>query len=372
MTVVDRPRLPSDNQFAQDLFEEARRRRWRRYRRWTSLIVGLSGVGAFILLTVARTGTQGGAHRVGQGTQTTRLPLAPIPPEMVVWRSNFRIDVISSTTGKLIRTLATDVALFRGTPQPTASPSGTVYFDDAGIAPNERILSVALSGGPISFVADGQDPAVSPNGRFLAYLTYVQVSPWPEAIVVRDLLTGTTKRWQYSANGPDISRLTWAPDSQTLAFSGYSRSPDKQSLTLGAWQLNVASPSGSLDVVQRLPLPTGMEWVGFMSQGQGIVVSQHRETSRRSSTFTLSVLNTSTGRTIARLPSVHGQLGVDNVFDGAEGTVQLDLSAQHLAIVGTGSGNGTLYRWTIGDQPHHVSSRPIAVATGVLGAAWAP
>jgi hypothetical protein len=90
----------------------------------------------------------------------------------VVWRS-FRIEVVSSTTGRLIRTLAPDAGLNRFTPQPAVSPGGTVYFDEAdnvsGI-PGEQILSVPLSGGHVTVVANGHDPAVSPDGHFLAYL----------------------------------------------------------------------------------------------------------------------------------------------------------------------------------------------------------
>ena len=362
---------------SQALFEEARRLRRRRNRRWWAVAVS---VGLIVAVTVAILVHTGSSPRPGptavQKDQTTGIPAAAIPAEMVVWK-DFRIDVISSKTGALIRTLATDVALNRGTPQPTVSPIGTVYFDNAHDVninvPNEQILSVPLAGGPVSVVAEGHDPVVSPNGRFLAYLIYADYSSnGREGIVVRDLLTGMTKTWQYSNTGHSVSAPSWSPDSESLSFTAVTPTPDKRSETLGAWVLKVSTPSGSLDVARKIPLPPGMVWAGYLDTAEGIGVSQRWGPTRRNWTFALSVVDVGTGRVITRLPSVPGQLGVGNTSDGAEGMVQIDPSGQHLALVEVGSGNGTLYRWTIGSVPNHISAHPIQVATGVFGAAWVP
>lgn len=79
-----------------------------------------------------------------------------MPPAMVVWAqvspSTMAIQVVSSRTGRVVRTLATDDGLFNSTPQPTVSTDGTVFFDDsvAGSStpgpgappPIERVMAV--------------------------------------------------------------------------------------------------------------------------------------------------------------------------------------------------------------------------------------
>ena len=367
------PLVAGSEAAAQALFEEARRLRRRRYWRWGTLIAFVGVVAALFVATYGHTGGSRSAPLRAQNEPTTTPRTAKIPPKVVVWR-NFRIEVVSSTTGRLIRTLAPDAGLNRFTPQPAVSPGGTVYFDEAhnvnGI-PGEQILSVPLSGGKVTVVADGHDPAASPDGHLLAYLTY-DISNVGEGLVVKDLRTGTTMIWRYSMTGPDITGLSWSPDSRAVSFTATTPTPDNRSLTIGAWVLSVSTPSGSLDEARRIPLPSGMAWAGYVNAVDGIGVTQQRGGTRQSSTFGLSVVDARTGHVIARSPHVSGQLAVGNAFDGAEGTVQVDPSGQHLAVVEVGSGSGALYRWTIGSDPKRISADPVRIATGVIGAAWVP
>ena len=366
--------VASSESAAQALFEEARRLRRLRYRR-CGILVTIAGVlAATIVVTLGHTGGSRGTPHRAQNDPTTPTRTAAIPREVVVWR-NFRIEVVSSTTGRLIRTLAPDAGLNRFTPQPAVSPGGTVYFDEAhdvnGI-PDEQILSVPLSGGQITGVADGHDPAVSPDGRFLAYLTYADIANVGQGVAVRDLRTGATKIWRYSTIGPDITGLSWSPDSQEVSFTTTTPTPDNRSLTVGAWVLNASTPTGSLDAARKIPLAPGMAWAGYVNRADGIGVTQHWAGTIPSSSFGLSVVDATSGRVIASLPHVSGQLAVDNVLDGAEGAVQIDPSGQHLALVEVVSGSGALYRWTIGSIPNRISTEPVQIATGVIGAAWVP
>jgi hypothetical protein len=218
MTVVQQPPAPNDHEaesvrspVGQAVIQEARRLR-RHRRRQRGLIIGLVALvvttGLFALFNGGRTPRPSTGHR---GEPTIAGPGSALPHEMVVWRG-FNIDVISSTSGHLIRTLATDIALFRGAPHPTVSPEGTVYFD-RGVEPTpnvpiEQIVSVPLRGGPVTVVANGHYPEVSPNGRFLAYVADTDFTNAPESIVTRDLVTGATKSWGYASAGPDISQLS--------------------------------------------------------------------------------------------------------------------------------------------------------------------
>jgi len=370
------PTLAHCDPTTQALFEEARRLRRRRNRRWAVLAVSVGLAVAVTIVTLVHTvHSAGPTLSVGHEDSATRTPTAAVPAEIVVWKE-FRIELISSKTGRLIRTLATDVGLNRGTPHPTVSPSGTVYFDDANdvtiTAPSEQILSVPLLGGPATHVADGRHPVVSPNGRFLAYVTYVDYTNGREGIAVRDLLTGAMKTWRYANTGPDISALSWSPDSESLSFSAITPTPDNRTETLGTWALGVSSSPGSLDAARKIPLPPGMAWAGYLKPDEGIAVFQHPGLTGQMTSIELRVVDAGTGRIIARLPSVRGLLGVDNSLDGSEGTIQIDPSGQHLALVEVGSGEGTLYRWTIGSVPNHISAGPIQITTGVFGAAWVP
>ena len=73
-------------------------------------------------------------------------------------------------------------------------------------------MSVPVAGGPVRSVAAGSDPAVSPDGRMLAYVTGAEPHRGPEAIVVRNLATGSQRRWAFISDQADIVSLSWSPD----------------------------------------------------------------------------------------------------------------------------------------------------------------
>jgi hypothetical protein len=219
---------------------------------------------------------------VGLPGRTTRPPVraaAPAPPgpaaampsRVVVWTSRFKIEVLSSRTGSLIRTLAADVAVPQGISGTLAvSAAGVVYFDDARGA-GEWVLSVPLAGGPVTAIAQGRTPAISPNGRLLAYVTDEVTSNdlttgGPEAIVVKDLAAGTQKRWAFSSDLPDIYSLSWSPDGRFLAFTGTAEVKNETAPIAGILDTRSA---GTLDRARPIPLGPGVHWAGFLTPGTG-------------------------------------------------------------------------------------------------------
>jgi hypothetical protein len=126
----------------------------------------------------------------------------------VVYTAAGKIEVLSSRTGRLIRTLATGVALYRGPVSLAVSPAEMVYFDDARGA-GQWIRRVPLAGGPVTTIAAGDSPAISPDGRLPAYVTYTDRTGKPAAIVVRDLSAGTQKTWAFTSALPGINNLSW-------------------------------------------------------------------------------------------------------------------------------------------------------------------
>ena len=361
---------------AQALFEEARQRRKRR-RRLAGVVmtVVLLIVTVTVVVVIRRPRTPNTLPPTGLRPPTSNVPVSQIPPQMVVWSQGvaslggFSIDVISSKTGHLIRTLATDVAVNSGLPQPTVAPSGIVYFDnayDVNSTPNEQILSVPLTGGPVTVVADGHDPVISPNGDLLAYLTN-DFTP-PEGIVVRNLVTGASSTWEAPNNSPFIAGLSWAPGSKSLSFT--MTTGTTASAALEASVLDLSSPSRSLDAARKIPLAPGVAWAGYLNATQGIGVIQHVvRFSNNRDWFELMLVDVTTGRIVKRLQTVSGQIG----GGGLGGGVQVDPSGRHLAVdVSNSSGWSNLYRWTISTDPARISAGPILVKKGVLSEAWVP
>jgi hypothetical protein len=392
---------------AQALFEEARRRRRRRHL-WGTIVVLLGVVLVAVSVWSLSDGTPSGPgsslHRVERphpvGTVDARLP-----PTMVVWaqlsRTTMAIQVVSSRTGRVMRTLATDDGLFNSTPQPTVSTDGTVFYDDSvpgsstpgpgSPPPIERVMAVPLAGGPVTFVAPGHDPVVSPNGQDLAYLTFSQVitklggdsvvSDAPEGIVVRNLLTGASSTWSYSTSGPDIRRLSWFPDSTHLAFS-------TEDLVDGKWHLStrVIGVSGGdrrLEDARTIPLPrcpAGPSWAfgtdhtmafaGLLNEDRGIGVCRHVDITGTEQSTQLLVIDIRTGHEVAKLPAIPGLIG-----DGPGGGVQVDPSGRYMAYIGPGLGAGGLYRWALDrwalKEPGR-TTRPVLVRQHVGSVGWVP
>jgi hypothetical protein len=391
---------------AQALFEEARRRRRRRYR-WGAVALLLA-----VVLVVVTVWSLGDGTPRTPGAQTHRVhhpvPIASsrsaLPPAMVVWAqltpSTMAIQVVSSRTGRILRTLATDDGLFNSTPQPTVSTDGTVFYDDsvAGSStpgpgappPTERIMSVPFAGGPVSFVALGHDPVVSPDGRYLAYLTFAQVitklgseavvSDAPEGIVVRDLRTGISSTWSYSTSGPDLRRLTWMPDSAHLAFSTENLvGPVLHRVWhLSTRVIDLFGGERRLEDARALPLPKcpagpswafgtdhTMAWAGFLDEDHGIGICRYADITGTEDSTQPIVIDVRTGRDVAKLPAIRGLIG-----DGPGGGFQVDPSGRYLAYVGPGLGAGGLYRWDLRNRGR--ASRPVLVRQQVGSVGWVP
>jgi hypothetical protein len=126
--------------------------------------------------------------------------------------------MVSAATGR--RRLAGRVGTGNGF---ALSPDGRSAYvvAPAGVTIKIRRLNVATH--KISFIADGAYPAVSPNGRYLAYATGREF----QDLAVRDLRTGRTRMISLARQmGADASFLnqgavTWLGDgSQIVAMPG--------------------------------------------------------------------------------------------------------------------------------------------------------
>jgi hypothetical protein len=240
-----------------------------------------------------------------------------------------------------------------------------VYFDDVRGA-GEWVLAVPLAGGPVTAVAEGRDPAISPDGRLLAYVTDTDRTGRPEAIVVRDLSVGTQKTWAFSSTPPEISSLSWSPDGRFLAFTG-STLVKNATVTVPIAEILDTRSAGTLDGARRIPLGPGVDWAGFLTPGTGVGVMAGPDGLIGAGAGLVEV-GADTGRVLRHLTSLPPQrLATGNVYDGTEGTITADRSGRYLLIAGTGpgAGYGEIFRWTFG-MPH-----PVGVTSDASRAVWA-
>ena len=373
MTIVDSPSEQSTSVDPQLLFREARQRR--RRRRW--LIAGIVGVVLVLVVVVSSVMLIGRAPGRGAPTQgTSRVP-APVagarsfPKQMVVVDLP-NLQVISSATGHILRNLTAEVGSFDGTTQPTVSPAGTVYFDHAGRAgsqPSEQIWSVPVSGGPSTYVADGHTPVVSPNGNFLAYLTWTALTNAPASVVVMNIATRTTTTWTYSTNVPELSDLSWAPNSQALVFT--TSTPTRSSWIYGAWSVQLSSANRSLDAAQPIRLLPNAFWVGYVNSTQAMEVLVQENFLGQGDWFQPVLMDVASGKVIERLPRIAGQ---SESPPNGNGQWQIDPTGHYVAFIKqrrlpSGAAIVTdLYRWSINSSPQ----RPTIVKRGVWSPAWVP
>jgi hypothetical protein len=151
-----------------------------------------------------------------------------------------RVVVLDTATGRTVRVLfevdtppdPNGRGLIRGL---ALAPDGrSVWFGVGGEACEQfRVRRVPIGGGRVEEAAEGGSPAVSPNGRYLAYAARSSAhggppaEPWracTDTLVVRDLSTGRERVWLPLADGSressyeSIGRISWAPDSRRLAF----------------------------------------------------------------------------------------------------------------------------------------------------------
>jgi dipeptidyl aminopeptidase/acylaminoacyl peptidase len=296
-----------------------------------------------------------------------------MPSQIVVWSASFKVEVLSSRTGRLIRTLAANVALFRGIPTLAVSPAGVVYFSNvrgAGYHAAEWVFSVPLAGGPVTPVAEGSDPALSPDGRLLAYVPWTDplcpptCQATPEAIVVRDLPAGTQKTWAFTSTVSFITNLSWSPDGRHLAFAGMTGIKNGTVWVRTAQVLDTRS-GGTLADARPIPLGQAAAWAGYLTPqaGAGVLTGPDGMIQVGGGLVEIGI---SSGRVLRRLTPLplHG-LGTGNVLDGTENTITADRTGRYLLIVGMGTGSGEIFRWTFG------MPRPVSIASGALQAVWA-
>ena len=312
--------------------------------------------------------------------------------------------MLSTRTGAVLRTLASDVSVFApGLPAISVTPTGAVVFDSdpiPGVSPpnarGDQIFTVPITGGPIHEVAPGFDPAVSPDGRSVAFVAsngvgeaaYVDTTGGIDiATLDGSAITGVvTLHPDATQVGQGISNLSWSPDSRRLSFDLLQPSTDSST----SWILDQLTSASSLASAVQIPLhPAGLSWNGYMgtaSDGREVgigVLTAPQEQPPLAGTQGIVSIDPRSGSVLRRLfalpaavctteqtPHAPSDCNADfsNTFDVDQSGSSVLISGVVPLTTGTVSTSGLtyLYRWT------HGSTKPVRVSQGVLVAAWGP
>src|SRR5215470_6657057 len=150
-------------------------------------LIAVTAVVAGLVLSGCGTSRGGAKH-------PSRLAAAADPPLVAVAGSSRHggsmIEMISPTTGR-----ATKVVARVGTGNGFAlSPDSKNLYVVGPVGAKIEIRRISVATGKVSFVADGAYPAVSPDGRYLAYATGDQFSASSfSSLAVRNLRTGSVR-----------------------------------------------------------------------------------------------------------------------------------------------------------------------------------
>lgn len=293
---------------------------------------------------------------------------------LVVLTSDFKVELIDAS-GRRVRTLAKDWGVRRYVPGMAVTPDGSTLYMDRDRPTRggecvrslvEEIVAMPLrgQGGP-RVITQGRWPVVSPDGSALAYaapLTSGGACGNPSGVIVRNLRTGSERRWTLPetaiGSGDFVGFLSWAPDSRQVAFAEFSTSTRVRVLD--------TARSGSLATARVVPLARGLSWSGYLgSTGQFLGV---REPVVSGKPATIVAIDPETGRAAGTLVRFRRQLSDGNTRDRINEGVVADRSGRRLLITAARLAHehgNTLYRWSRGH-----GLRPIGASAVV--AVWAP
>ncbi len=290
-----------------------------------------------------------------------RKPVGPAPagmPKRILGITDQRQPVVlDARTGRvLVRYESHSVE--RGTQIAVAPDGRSFYFvdGDGTDCDQHSILGLGLGltrGGPVSeFPRTSTAPAVSADGRYVAYLRCRTGDNRLGQIVLRDLSTGEER----TSDAPDgwwfTAPLIFDADSRHVVFGVESDRADLGSRVFRADLVGGEAPPGAPLALEERP-------VGALDAGtRYLVVAPHVENRRHEAG---DLVGSAGPRTSPGLPAAAPSEGwfwlPSDVTSAA-----VDASRRHVVAV---SGS-TLYRWSSGDR------EPVRLRRGVRAAAWIP
>jgi hypothetical protein len=309
-----------------------------RSRRRRALVGAGAGLAAVAAIVVGAAALRGMAFedRTGGDPTVTPIPEPVASPETFVGFRGGEIVLVDVASGAVVRVLVDRPTLGGpseeiGTVDLEVSPDGsTVYFVPFGKP--ERIMSVPTAGGTPTAVAEGRKPAVSSDGRFLAFVTCGgEVGICGEGISILDLQQGGERHWTVGASDRWAGQLAWIPESRHLAFSMFY--PGDSNPTLHVFDTANDIRVALKDVVEVGPNRAGAAWtvIGYHTPTAGIVVRHFCCSSEPTDEVEERSI-------ISVQPKSHA---VTTLFDGDWLDIELDATGRHFLLLEPG---GIVYR----------------------------
>jgi len=209
-----------------------------------ALAVGAGGASTAYASLGRQAAVSPAAGRTPSATPTGTA--GPGRPDIVAVTAKGALVVLDPLSGEARRILVRGGVLGGAV---SVSPDGrTVYFA-ARHGCQQEIESVPVAGGRPRVIVSGLRPAVSPDGKRLAFVRPpgataqagpCQSQPGDEEVVVRNLAGGTEtvlRQAPQPALPAPVSRLSWSPDSRRLLVS-VAEAEDNE-----GWQLVVLDPA---------------------------------------------------------------------------------------------------------------------------------
>jgi hypothetical protein len=344
----------------------------------------------------------------GPAVTSTSRPVSRSPVgSLLIGTENGSLALLSPTTGALQRTIP--VAPAQAVPPRDAGANmgavsaisvtadgQTAYLqrDVQRVGADRQIIErLSLDGGPPTFVAEGTEPAISPDGSSLAYLKPVPVNNWTRTVVVTDTRTGATTSWEMpyppdsgrvptpagvnpAAELPEALSISWAPDGIHLAVAMTANAFNSQ---VGLELLDTSRPVEAnnprfFTSAAAIPHSTATQWFAAAYRGNtgqlGIIASCAQAQHCVSAATRLLSVDPGTGR-VRSLGALTGYPEADTTTFDASGRTMYYV-AQHITCDACqGPAADALYRWSAGSITllRHGSEPGDAAASAV---AWLP
>ena len=325
MTITESPAMEISELDAQLLFEEARRRRHRRWFIGTMLILVLALFAALIVSFASRTPKSSSQPHVGLPRWTPKQGNRhPAPAVFVSGDGKGGVGVYSTVDGSLIRSIS---------PQGPGGPDQQImlshdrqsaYFVQPTGPCSGNILSGPLSGSsaPAAVISEpgtlALSPAPNPTSKELAWVGVTCRSTGSIAsstLYITNLVTGARTDLGAFSGQHDYQEISWNSDGTRLAV--------ESGATVAIFDTNPSSPQllRLLDVTSGCTLASPT----FLSQPNRVaVIRTCYATARTSGASQVLVFNIATGKPSALIASLpHG-----SSFQG----LSVDASGEHVLL----------------------------------------
>lgn len=323
---------------------------------WVAIVIGVA-LTATVAIAVA---VERASDQAGDATSpttsptadvtTTSTPSEDIPPRLIAARASGDIVAIDTANqAELLTLYAPDPCTTCRPPDGLVlAPGGATVFFHVADGAQHRILRVAAAGGPATAVADGCEPALSPDGRRLAFVACGSSGD----VVVQDLGSGQQQRFAPGDGGRVVSGVAWTADGASLAYAAAAPSTPSR-----LWQLDVATARDQRAARLIGPpsaAPPGTGWARPTHRDGELAVVESCCTidgSAVNSSSSVVVLDLGRARELERFA----------VGDAPPRSVAFDATGRHALIV---TADGDLYRRS-GDGPLR------RIGGGYRNAVWA-